>query len=481
MQEIVPKKGLGLFTLEDSINKTLSIIKQNGNIFKQCDIILNNTPFDPLYLVIPKENIKLRFNPYTQRLELIEKTFPSTTDNKSPSQFEYSFNSKMIFSSTNTDRPYYSEPDYQYINTIFGISQMPILLNNGANAFLPYHGIGFIFQLTQKVKNPKDFTIDSSERLNKLIIFSDKTISESIGKENSLLECPSPLIKVNAYYLEEGINFIFYNLHSIGGMETNFNIYIGDAYEEVLHKMKNPNYVYYPQSGPNEEGGFDIIGSNSKHNVLNEDCLLNYFSYGVDIYICGKRNVVKKIILHCNNPQESKFGIYERANFIIEINKMFISGKTKKSKENCNVNSNNNNTFNNVRLSSIVNASQTNSSRKFSDDYLTQEEAKSTKGDEIENEICKNSFTLKGNANSEQEIGGSKSENDSENENDGIILVFPWTNFNNILKQIPDNVYTIFQKHDNKIKRVNKYYVFNGIAFETLDDGTINAITIFEN
>jgi hypothetical protein len=65
--------------------------------------------------------------------------------------------------------------------------------------------------------------------------------------------------------------------------------------------------------------------------------------------------------------------------------------------------------------------------------------------------------------------------------NKHIILIFPWTNFNNILKQIPDNVYTIFQKHDNKIKRVNKYYVFNGIAFETLDDGTINAITIFEN
>ena len=38
MQEIVPKKGLGLFTLEDSINKTLSIIKQNGNILEAYDM-----------------------------------------------------------------------------------------------------------------------------------------------------------------------------------------------------------------------------------------------------------------------------------------------------------------------------------------------------------------------------------------------------------------------------------------------------------
>ena len=71
--EIEPKIGLGDFILGMNINQVLTLIKRNGYNYKHCEIISGKDLNTPIYLHIPSELITLRFNYYSQNLELIEK------------------------------------------------------------------------------------------------------------------------------------------------------------------------------------------------------------------------------------------------------------------------------------------------------------------------------------------------------------------------------------------------------------------------
>ena len=148
MQEIIPFKQLGDFTIEDTLNKTISIIKQKGELYKQCDIIIGDSPSEPVYLVIPKEGIKLRFDSHSQRLELIEKIINFSFE------FEYSFNKKLVISNKNKDHIYYSAPNYSYINSIFGMSKMPQMITVSVSYSKARTKITMIYQMELLILNP---------------------------------------------------------------------------------------------------------------------------------------------------------------------------------------------------------------------------------------------------------------------------------------------------------------------------------------
>ena len=68
--------------------------------------------------------------------------------------------------------------------------------------------------------------------------------------------------------------------------------------------------------------------------------------------------------------------------------------------------------------------------------------------------------------------------NTSELFND--LLIYPWTNFNTVLPAIPQGAYTLYQKHDSTINRVYRYYLFDGIVFQVLDNGAICSVVIYK-
>ena len=486
MQEIIPFKQLGDFTIEDTLNKTISIIKQKGELYKQCDIIIGDSPSEPLYLVIPKEGIKLRFDSHSQRLELIEKIINFSCE------FEYSFNKKLVISNKNKDHLYYSAPNYSYINSIFGMSKMPQMINDNKNILLPYNGISFIFKSENKDNNDiSNGVVDTESLLYKIIIYGENDIVESLRKDNSKLHQPSPIVRYNGESNEVSLEQFKQEAYAIS---------LGESLEEILHKMKNPNYVYFNKSH-NSNNDFECI-NNSNANY-NEDCWLNYFAYGVDILIEGKSNICKRIVLHTNEPQDKKFGIYERCNFIIELSKTFF----KKTFDNPKNNTNNINAFTSVTISSVnkKNEDEKNdsiglifdspSTFKIESDCFSYTDEKNdntfskkkyVKTQKEGNESKKrNNKKVSFDRSEDKSIGSSFNEsnlsvtlNTSELFND--LLIYPWTNFNTVLPAIPQGAYTLYQKHDSTINRVYRYYLFDGIVFQVLDNGAICSVVIYK-
>ena len=84
--EIEPKIGLGDFILGMNINQVLTLIKRNGYNYKHCEIISGKEINTPIFLHIPSELITLRFNYYSQNLELIEKKIITLEDTKKRQQ-----------------------------------------------------------------------------------------------------------------------------------------------------------------------------------------------------------------------------------------------------------------------------------------------------------------------------------------------------------------------------------------------------------
>ena len=307
--EIEPKIGLGNFILGMNINQVLTFVKRNGYYFQHCKIISNKEKNTPIFLHIPSELITLRFNYYSQNLELIEKRFIFDKESKDYSELnpnsEYYYKNKLFYLKNKTNEFHIIK--YQDIAQLFRLSKVPKKLNNNKNNFLEFSGIGFYF--TNNV-----IDLEKSEDLD---ISAD---ASSVFKEDSLYDS---LINKNIF--SNNNILIKYDTNKAKSITINKSIIsIGDNIEDVLRELKNPNYIYYCND--------DIVNYNYNQNQENGSVLynqttnkmfyLNYFKYGIDIMICN--NKVNRIILHTNQIGDSKFGIYERCNFELKLRKDYL-------------------------------------------------------------------------------------------------------------------------------------------------------------
>ena len=324
--EIEPKIGLGNFVLGMNINQVLTLIKRNGYYYKQCKIISNKEKNTPIFLEISSELITLRFNYYTQNLELIEKRIIIDNDinNKNSSEVnsdsEYYYKNKLFYMQ-NKNKEFHIIK-YQNIAQLFGLSKVPKKLNKNKNIFLEYSGIGFYFTNVNDLEKSEDLdisadpsSVDTNSVLSKFFIFKEDSLYESLNTKN-IFQTNDVLIKYNS---QKG--------KSIKIERNNDNsqsiIRIGDNIEDVLRELKNPNYIYYANDinenfSQNQDSG-DALYNQTSNKIF----YLNYFKYGFDIMICN--NKVNRIILHTNQIGDSKFGIYERCNFKLKLKKDYLA------------------------------------------------------------------------------------------------------------------------------------------------------------
>ena len=324
--EIEPKIGLGNFVLGMNINQVLTLIKRNGYYYKQCKIISNKEKNTPIFLEISSELITLRFNYYTQNLELIEKRIIIDNDvnNKNSSKVnsdsEYYYKNKLFYMQ-NKNKEFHIIK-YQNIAQLFGLSKVPKKLNKNKNIFLEYSGIGFYFTNVNDLEKSEDLdisadpsSVDTNSVLSKFFIFKEDSLYESLNTKN-IFQTNDVLIKYNS---QKG--------KSIKIERNNENsqsiIRIGDNIEDVLRELKNPNYIYYANDinenfSQNQDSG-DALYNQTSNKIF----YLNYFKYGFDIMICN--NKVNRIILHTNQIGDSKFGIYERCNFKLKLKKDYLA------------------------------------------------------------------------------------------------------------------------------------------------------------
>ena len=324
--EIEPKIGLGNFILGMNINQVLSLIKRNGYYYKHCKIISNKDKNTPIFLHLPSELITLRFNYYTQNLELIEKKILVENNIEKNSDIinddtEYYYKNKLFFVQ-NKNKEFHIIK-YQNIAQLFGLSKVPKKLNKNKNIFLEYSGIGFYF--TNIVLDPEKnedldisadpSSVDTNSVLSKFFIFREDSLYDSLNKKNIFNEN-----NVEIKYDSKKAKSI-----SIKNLETNNKsvIKIGDNIDDVLKELKNPNYIYYSNDKNDNYNQVQNNGDTLYNQATNKIFYLNYFNYGFDIMICN--NKVNRIILHTNQIGDSKFGIYERCNFKLKLRKEYLN------------------------------------------------------------------------------------------------------------------------------------------------------------
>ena len=343
--EIEPKIGLGNFILGMNINQVLTLIKRNGYYYKHCKLISNKEKNTPIFLEIPSESITLRFNYYTQNLELIEKRIIIDNDanNKNSSEAnadsEYYYKNKLFYMQ-NKNKEFHIIK-YQNIAQLFGLSKVPKKLNKNKNIFLEYSGIGFYFTNIIDLEKSEDLdissdpsSVDTNSVLSKFFIFKEDSLYDSLNTKN-IFETNDILIK---YDTKKG--------KSIKIKRNNDNskgiISIGDDIEDVLRELKNPNYIYYANDINDNYNQVQDNGNIIYNQTSNKMFYLNYFKYGFDIMICN--NKVNRIILHTNYIGDSKFGVYERCNFKLKLRKDYLStlvkidNKIDEKKEEININ-----------------------------------------------------------------------------------------------------------------------------------------------
>jgi len=323
--EIEPKIGLGNFILGMNINQVLTFVKRNGYYFQHCKIISNKEKNTPIFLHIPSELITLRFNYYSQNLELIEKRFIFDKESKDYSELnpdsEYYYKNKLFYLKNKTNEFHIIK--YQDIAQLFRLSKVPKKLNNNKNNFLEFSGIGFYFtnnvidlEKSEDLDISADASsVDTNSILTKFFIFKEDSLYDSLINKN-IFSNNNILIK--------------YDTDKAKSITINKSIIsIGDNIEDVLRELKNPNYIYYCNDdsvnynyNQNQENGSVLY-----NQTTNKMFYLNYFKYGIDIMICN--NKVNRIILHTNQIGDSKFGIYERCNFELKLRKDYLTSLNK--------------------------------------------------------------------------------------------------------------------------------------------------------
>ena len=366
--EIEPKIGLGDFILGMNINQVLTLIKRKGYKYNHCQIISGKEKNTPTFLYIPSESISLRFNYYTQNLELIEKkikTFQSqeqipTEINKTS---EYYYKSKLFY--TLNKEAHYHRINYENIAKIFGLSRVPKKLNKNNNIYLEYAGIGFYFTNIVLDMEKSDYLNASTENssvntdslLSKVLIFKEDSLYESLNEKTNIFSKRSVLITYDTNKPKS---------IKIKNENNKIVIKIGDHIEDVLRELKHPNFIHYT-SGQDENYNNQDNGNTLYNQISGKIYYLNYFQYGFDIMISN--NKVNRIIIHTNQVDDSKFGIYDRCNFKLKLRndylKTLIENKDK-TKNDTNINNVEKENKKETNKSNNVNQKAENNSRKNS-------------------------------------------------------------------------------------------------------------------
>lgn len=367
---------------------------------------------------------------------------------------------------------------------------------------------------------------------NENIEHSNSTNLNNISSENELYEIENTYNSLNdSYNYSVGINpnASFNQIDSKSPIIIN----IGDSYNSILYKLKNPNYIFF-NSKSQEISEYSEMAFNPGITDENDDMYLNYYSLGIDFLIDGKNLKLKKIKLHSNNPISTEFGIWNRASFNLEFNKSLIrrlnetsydGNSSRKISEDYNILNNisnknsianvsnntpaniNNNNINHHEDSSNIN--NNNNQLRFSSNFNTNSNlAAENKSDFQANDYCINNTNnntinaINNNYNNNYKLDQRRRrdykysfENDksfnsinesyisvSSNISDNIfsLNITPNTPFSELLSKVNKNSYVIYHRCDQKINMTIKYYCFDGLIFEVLENNTINTITIFK-
>mmetsp|Transcript_15971 Transcript_15971/g.22472 ORF Transcript_15971/g.22472 Transcript_15971/m.22472 type:complete len:433 (-) Transcript_15971:102-1400(-) len=321
--DVIPHRSLGPFRIGSNTANVIKYIQQNGMTLRS-----NSLSYDPsnpldsdLTLTLHNVGLRLRFDPVSQRLKLIE------VYDVSKCAVAYAgipLSGKGV------------APTCSIVYRTFGPT-FPGTCDTKRNVYmLQYPGVSFMFPLGSKGQKlidradqkgvpelPLEFETGGSPVASRIFIHHGPHVAE-MGL---------PRLGLNSVYFEPVVGYLGRGLYFVQRkVFIGFDSHVQDCLTDLgppqrvfvkgLDKMRIhfPNWPMEHQPPDSSEGHellpVSVVGS---HHY--RDYFFNYFDLGFDLLFDGCTHRVAKIVLHTNFPGQHLFNRYRKSNFRIVVDR----------------------------------------------------------------------------------------------------------------------------------------------------------------
>ncbi|XP_076960128.1 PHAF1 protein At3g51130-like isoform X2 [Bidens hawaiensis] len=304
--DLRPGLGIGPFSLGMPICEAFAQLEQQPNIY---DVVhVKYFDEDPLKLDVvisfPDHGFHLRFDPWSQRLRLIE-----IFDVK---RLQMRYATSLIGGPS-------TPATFVAVYAVFGPTFPGIYDKDRGVYTLFYPGLSFAFPIPSQYTDcchdgeaelPLEFPDGTTPVTCRVCIYDSSTDSK-VGVGSLMNKASAPPLPAGSLYMEEvhvklGEELWF----TVGGQHIPFGASPQDVWTELgrpdgIHQKQVDQMVIHSASDPRPK------------TTLCGDYFYNYFARGFDILFDGQTHKIKKFVLHTNYPGHADFNSYIKCNFII--------------------------------------------------------------------------------------------------------------------------------------------------------------------
>ncbi|KAL5713411.1 hypothetical protein ACHQM5_015487 [Ranunculus cassubicifolius] len=321
--DLRPGAGIGPFTLGMPICEAFAQIEQQPNIYDVVHVkYLDEEPLRvDIVISFPDHGFHLRFDPWSQRLRLIE-----VFDVK---------RIQMRYATSTIGGPSVLAT-FVKVYALFGPTFPGIYDKDRGVYTLFYPGLSFAFPIPGQYMNccndgeaelPLEFP-DGTTPVTCRVSIYDSSADIKVGVGALMSKASAPPLPAGNIYMEEVHAKLGEELRfAVGGQHIPFGASPQDVWTDLgrpcgIHQKQVDQMVIHSASDPRPK------------TTLCGDYFYNYFTRGLDILFDGQTHKIKKFVLHTNFPGHADFNSYIKCNFLIYASedggsKTFITPKTK--------------------------------------------------------------------------------------------------------------------------------------------------------
>ncbi|XP_074564334.1 PHAF1 protein At3g51130 [Curcuma longa] len=306
--DLRPGLGIGPFTLGMPLHEALAQVDLQPNIYDVIHVKYLDEEALKLDIVVcfPDHGFHLRFDPWSQRLRLIE-----VYDVKRL-QMRYAMS---LIGGPSTLATFVA------VYTLFGPTFPGTYDKDRGTYTLFYPGLSFAFPIPSQyayccqnaevsTELPLEFPDGTTPVACRVCIY-DGSSDSKVGVGSLLDKAIVPPLPAGSLYMEEVHAKLGEELwFTVGGQHIPFGASPQDIWTELgppcgIHQKQVDQMVIHSASDPRPR------------TTLCGDYFYNYFSRGLDILFDGQTHRIKKFVLHTNVLGHSDFDSYMKCNFVI--------------------------------------------------------------------------------------------------------------------------------------------------------------------
>ncbi|XP_038718852.1 UPF0183 protein At3g51130-like isoform X2 [Tripterygium wilfordii] len=303
--DLRPGTGIGPFSLGMPICEAFAQIEHQPNIYDVVHVkYFDEEPFKlDIVISFPDHGFHLRFDPWSQRLRLIE---------------IYDIKRLQMCYATSLIGGPSTLATFVAVYALFGPT-FPGSYDKDRGVYsLFYPGLSFAFPIPSQYKDcchdgeelPLEFP-DGTTPVTCRVSIYDSSTDKKVGVGSSMDKATAPPLPPGSFYMEEVHVELGKELYfQVGGQHIPFGASPQDVWTELgrpcgIHQKQVDQMVIHSASDPRPR------------TTLCGDYFYNYFTRGLDILFDGQTHKIKKFVLHTNYPGHADFNSYIKCNFVI--------------------------------------------------------------------------------------------------------------------------------------------------------------------